>query len=193
MQDVLVTRQQAAAEHDRVRQLAREGRTDELIRELENPHRCRLLIIRGAAASRLGLLHAAAAVGPLTKLLDDPVPEVRQAAARALGRIGIASEEVFEALLRRVANDDSDDVRGVAIGSLGELHDPAVLEHVSPFLSAPQASVRFPVFYALLLSESPEAARLAHERLRQEKWYMWPYRRRLAKDVRRFRRHSSTR
>jgi HEAT repeat protein len=182
-----VTRQQAAAEHDGVRRLAREGRIDELIRELENPHRFRLLIIRAAAASRLGSLRATAAVGPVAKLLDDPVPEVRQAAARALGRIGVASGDVLEALLRRVTSDDNDEVRGTAIGSLGELRDPAVLEHVSPFLRAPQACVRFPALYALLLSENPEAQRAAHEQLRHETWYLWPYRRRLAKDVRHFR------
>jgi HEAT repeat protein len=188
MQEILVTRQQAAAEHDRGRRLAREGRIDDLIRELENPHRFRLLIIRAAAASRLGLLRAPAAVGPVSRLLDDPVPEARQAAARALGRIGFASEEVVEALLRRVTDDDNDQVRGAAIGSLGELHEPAVLEHVSPFLRAPQTCLRFPAMYALLLSENPESRRLAHEQLRREKWYLWGYRRRLAKDVRHFRR-----
>ena len=186
MREILVTRRQAATEHDRVLQLAREGRIDELIAELQNPHRFRLLIIRAAAASRLGSLRATEAARPVAELLDDPTPEVRQAAARALGRIGVASQDVVAALLRRVADDDNDDVRGAAIGSLGELHDPAVIEHVSPFLRAPQACLRFPALYAFLLSENPEAQQAAHDQLRREKWYFWPYRRRLAKDVRHF-------
>jgi HEAT repeat protein len=187
VEEVLITRKQAAAEHDRVHRLAREGRIAELIHELDNPHRYRFLIIRGAAASRLGMLGAVAAAKPVARLLDDPVPEVRQAAARALGRIGVSSPEIISALNHVVTADEANDVRGVAIGSLGELRDPAVVARARPLLTHPAASVRFPAMYALLLTDDSAAKESVRTQLRAEKWYMWPYRRRLTKDVQRFR------
>jgi HEAT repeat protein len=188
LQEILVTPQEAAAEHRRIRRLARERRTDELIDELKNPRRFRLLSIRGAAASRLGLLGARNAAHPVAELLSDPVAQVRQAAARALGRIGVADAEILAALFDVASHDSDDDVRGVAIGSLGELGDPEAAEHLTPFLSEHGASVRMPAIYALLLADDPTANRLAMEQLRRERWYMWPYRRRLAKDLRHARR-----
>jgi hypothetical protein len=62
---MLVTREEASAEHDRVRRLARDGRVDDLIRELKNLRRFRLLAIRAAAATRLGLIGQHAAAVPL--------------------------------------------------------------------------------------------------------------------------------
>jgi hypothetical protein len=140
VQEILVTRQKAAAEHKRIRRLARERRADELIRELKNPRRFRLVVLRATAASQLGLLRAPNAARPVARLLRDPVPEVRQAAARALGRIGVADERILAALLELARHDNVDDVRGAAIGSLGELGDPDAAEHLSPFLSARSAT-----------------------------------------------------
>ncbi|MCY3020099.1 MAG: HEAT repeat domain-containing protein, partial [Planctomycetota bacterium] len=56
---------------------------------------------RALVAETLGLL-GAKAVAPLTKTLEDPVPEMRAAAAAALAKLGPAAQEAVPALLQKL-------------------------------------------------------------------------------------------
>jgi HEAT repeat protein/protein-S-isoprenylcysteine O-methyltransferase Ste14 len=65
------------------------------------------------------------ALGSLLDLLGDPDPELRQIAARGLGRIG--SERAVDPLLDSLADDD-ENVRHWSISALGEIGDPRAVE-----------------------------------------------------------------
>jgi len=79
-------------------------------------------VVREAAAVALGRLPASAA-GPLVTALDDLEARVRSAAAEALGKL--AGSDGHEALRRRLAEDESTDVRRAAVTSLKGVCDEA--------------------------------------------------------------------
>jgi HEAT repeat protein len=87
--------------------------------------------------------------GPLVAALEDPEPEVRAAAAHALGEIenwwwgsGSAGAKVtFDALVLRLG-DTEVVVRLAAIEALGELRNPAGVPRLAAELSHPDAAVR---------------------------------------------------
>lgn len=73
------------------------------------------------------------AVGPLIRLLDDPVPDVRRAAAYALQWLGSAKSEATPALMR-AAKDPDADVRAVAIEALSSTNVRPPPEEFVPLL-----------------------------------------------------------
>ena len=79
---------------------------------------------RGLAASALGELDAAEAVGDIASALDDDRTHTRILAARALGRIGPAASDAVPALAA-LLEDDDDQVRAPAATALGRIGDAA--------------------------------------------------------------------
>ena len=93
---------------------------DDLINQLRNLASAQS---RGFTAERIGARgsKAARAIPHLLYVLqNDPGADARTGAAGALGDVGIASQEVVDALVRAVRHD-VDDVRLNAIISLGQL------------------------------------------------------------------------
>jgi HEAT repeats/PBS lyase HEAT-like repeat len=133
---------------------------------------------RGDAAAALGALRAQSAVPELIRLLQDTQPEVREAAARALGDIGRteAVDPLIEALgaLKSQRNDrpGSKEYEFEAIAeALGRLNDPkgveAVVESGTVRFHEGFFSVSRPHVGGLCLSDGTEArtalARIAAE------------------------------
>lgn len=85
---------------DAVQRLARLGRSQWRAAEQT---RSRSLITRCRAAEMLGAARRVEYVPTLTRLLEDPQPEVRRVAIRSLGRIG--SADAVEPLLHSVSGD----------------------------------------------------------------------------------------
>jgi len=132
---------------------------------------------RMAAASALGQIGSAEAVGPLAEALDDPDPRVRARVARALGRIGdpraadalidrtddevAVRREVAEALgsvgteparaaLESLARDEDPVVRRSAVSVLGEFESAAPVPELGRALGDGHHAVRRAAVYSLL-------------------------------------------
>lgn len=82
----------------------------------------------------------ARAVPLLVKLLEDPEPRVRGAAAVALG--DLEANDALPALLMAV-EDDASHVRQMAINALGEIGDVRALSRLRRALSDPRPEVRY--------------------------------------------------
>jgi len=125
--------------------------------------RVHALLARSEAGVRaVALRHAPASLEPdpaRTRLAEDPAPEVRAAAARALARRrGMAAWDVLAPHL-----DDPDDVvRGAAIRALGGLGAPAVPRLVARARKASGVDAARPALLALALA-GPDGARALHE------------------------------
>lgn len=102
----------------------------------------------------LGKIGDETVIASVTRLLRDPSPLVRSAAAKATGRLGGASaREVVPALLQSL-KDPSDEVRQVAAQAIGELDSqPLLLSGIADLLTAPQTEVRRAAALALLQIE----------------------------------------
>ena len=99
------------------------------------------------------------------KRLDDPDPEVRQEAARALGRIG--SHEAVDALIQRL-RDPNSTIRPDAARALGQIGSPAAVPALIEALSS--GSVELEEACAQALGAiGDRAARTRLRRLLQEK------------------------
>lgn len=132
----------------RVRQLARSGDIDGLIKELENPLEDDLIVVRGRAADHLGKLRARAAVRPLIRMLrKDPNEHARTHAVRALGEIG--TPDVIPPL-REALEDRGLAVRSWAALNLAELGDRAATPALIRQLEDRDAIVRRAAAKALL-------------------------------------------
>ncbi len=94
----------------------------------------------------------------LRRALQDKRGWVRQAAAKALGRIGVGNLEVLQAL-RQALQDEESWVRGAAAAALGQIGvgNPEVLQALRQALQDKDASVRWAAAAALrrLLPASP--------------------------------------
>ena len=91
--------------------------------------------VRRTAVESLGKIGDPAAVPSVLALVTDPLPVVRGAAAKALGRIGVSNGAVIDALSHSL--EDSDDaVKQAAAMAIGEL------EPSSPYLKPIVSLVR---------------------------------------------------
>lgn len=86
-------------------------------------------IVRANAVIGLGVVHGDELVIPISVLLRDSSVEVRLAAARALGMLGVAAIEVAGALATAVGDADRDvaDAASAALRSLGDRVAPALV------------------------------------------------------------------
>src|SRR5262249_48314319 len=108
------------------------------------------------AAERLGIIKvfgewATAQVRPpLVVALKDPRPEIREAAARALGWAG--NNEAVPALRERVeAQDETTRVKAAATRSLGRIGDRSVRGLVTVLTRDPEASIREAAVWSVAL------------------------------------------
>lgn len=82
----------------------------------------------------------------VAKALYDPAPRVRREAASALAKLG--GRQSVEALVGML-REHPDLVDEEVLQTLGSLKDQSALEHVTPFLRSPQASIRRAAAHAL--------------------------------------------
>ena len=78
-------------------------------------------------------------VSDIVRRLDDPDPEVRDEAARALGRVG--SPEAVDALVSRL-RDPGSTIRSEAAWALGQIGDPRAVTALIEGLSSPSGEVQ---------------------------------------------------
>jgi HEAT repeat protein len=125
--------------------------------------------VRGTAVRLLGELEDLESAGPLAeRLIQDPDPQVRQQAAEALGALGagappealavglddpvdmvraacvgaLAPGTAQDALLRRLAEDPSWEVRAAAAQALAAKPDPIIVAAIEAALADPNEYVR---------------------------------------------------
>jgi HEAT repeat protein len=118
------------------------------------------------AATWLGLFHEKRAVDGLISLLNDKVPKVREAAARALGRLDDVS---VLPQLTRLLNDAAEEVVLAALGALGELGDPSSLPTILARTKSWYWRRRQSAYFALHRFDDPEVLRAAREGLTDPK------------------------
>jgi HEAT repeat protein len=121
---------------------------DELGKRLEDPSR--------PAQERLEIIETFAQWAgpqgrpPLVAVLKDPSPEIRAAAARALGWPG--NDEAVPALRERVeARGETAAVKAAAVASLGRIGDRSVRDLVITATADPEASIREAALSSLAL------------------------------------------
>lgn len=88
----------------------------------------------------------ASATAPVAKLLQDAAPQVRSAAARALGDFGALAESENVA---RLLQDPDPSVRVQAAHALGDLQDPSTRQALEAALADPDGNVRTKARWAL--------------------------------------------
>jgi len=105
------------------------------------------------------------AVDEMIQRLDDPDPEVREEAARALGRIGSPDAEAVDALVARL-RDPQSTVRPDAATALGQIGDPRAVPALVESLSCPLPEVQDACARALAAFEKPRPPAKTVRRLR---------------------------
>jgi HEAT repeat protein len=103
------------------------------------------------------------AIRGITHTLQDPIPEVRRAAAAALAELG--SPEAIPALSQALADPDAD-VRVEALRTLSVIDDERVVDSLISALKDPESKVREVANEALIRWTSPAVARRLVESLR---------------------------
>jgi HEAT repeat protein len=104
----------------------------------------------------MGALGTPEARNALTTMLDDPVPEVRLAAAEQLGRLGdrVGEAEVLAVFEKNLIADldaqGQERIKMLAAMAIGEVATPAVLKHLPPLLRDPSKVVRLSAAKAIL-------------------------------------------
>jgi HEAT repeat protein len=104
----------------------------------------------------MGALGTEQAKNALVTMLDDPVVEVRLAAAAQLGKLGepIGETEVLEALEKNLADETDprgpERVRVLAALAIGEIGTAPLTRHLLKFLSDPSTQVRLAAAKAVL-------------------------------------------
>ncbi|MEN6334799.1 MAG: HEAT repeat domain-containing protein [Phycisphaerales bacterium] len=113
----------------------------------------------------MGALGTPQARNALTTMLDDPVPEVRLAAAEQLGRLGDRVGEaevmaVFEKnLMAGMDAQGQERIKMLAAMAIGEVATPAVLKNLPPLLKDPSKVVRLSAARAVLRSTAGRTGR----------------------------------
>lgn len=128
-------------------QLGSEPAVKRLIAQLKSGEAPRLMLIQALAGSRSPL-----AVRPLVDLLREVSPDVRAAAADALGKLGAA--EAVDAL-RPLLDDQVFPVRFAAASSLVRLHDTSGLTFLRELERSEHAMVRVTALEALSVEPNP--------------------------------------
>lgn len=114
--------------------------------------------------SAMGALGNEEARSALITMLDDPVPEVRLAAAEQLGRLGdpIGESEVLAVIEKNViagmSPQGQERIRMFTALAIGEIGTPAVLRRLPPFLQDPSPVVRLAAAKAALRSAARNTA-----------------------------------
>jgi len=104
----------------------------------------------------MGALGTPEARNALTTMLDDPVPEVRLAAAEQLGRLGdrIGEAEVLAVFEKDLASgqdaQSQERIRMLAAMAIGEVATPAAYKYLPPLLRDPSKVVRLSAAKAVL-------------------------------------------
>ena len=94
------------------------------------------------------------AIDEMVHRLDDPDPEVREEAARALGRIGSTDAEAVDALVARL-KDPQSTIRPDAAQALGQICDPRAIPALLEGLACPLPEVQDACAYALQAIKKP--------------------------------------
>jgi HEAT repeat protein len=128
-------------------QLGSEPAVKSLIAQIKSGQGRKLTLIEALAASRSPL-----AVRPLVDLLQEINPEVRAAAADALGKLGAA--EAVDAL-RPLLDDQVFPVRFAAASALLRLHDTSGLKLLRELEASEHAMVRVTALEALSVEPNP--------------------------------------
>jgi HEAT repeat protein len=105
------------------------------------------------------------AVEEMIRCLDDADPEVREEAARALGRIGSPDPQAVDALVARL-RDPQSTVRPDAATALGQIGDPRAVPALVEGLACPLPEVQDACARALAAFEKPPRATKTIRRLR---------------------------
>lgn len=117
------------------------------------------------AINVLGLLGARPAAAQVAGWLDHTDPEIRVAAAKALG--GMQDPEVVPALVKAL-RDESWEVRSMAAKSLGRLHEPSTIPALDRVLADRAWWVRYNAAFALTEMGAEGAAALRRALATQE-------------------------
>ncbi len=108
------------------------------------------------ALESLGKIGDPTAILPIMRLLDDPSPDVRSAAAKAIGRVGGGAATGAVPALLRALSDPEEDVRHAAAQAIGEIDPPPQnLGAVPDLLTSPRVEVRRAAALAMIESDSP--------------------------------------
>ena len=94
------------------------------------------------------------AIDEMVHRLDDPDPEVREEAARALGRIGLSDPEAVDALVSRL-RDSQSTIRPDAAQALGQIGDPRAIPALVEGLACPLPEVQDACAHALQAIKKP--------------------------------------
>jgi HEAT repeat protein len=107
------------------------------------------------AAERLGAAQDDASIQALIALTNDPDPIVREAAARALGRVGATSAT---SVIERLATSENDHLRQGAVWALGQLQNPSAVNTLTAARRDTSKHVRAEATWALGLIGGMAAA-----------------------------------
>jgi HEAT repeat protein len=129
-------------------QMGSEAAVEKIVAELKSGEGHRLTLIQA-----LSNTHSALAVPPLVELLKEHAPEVRTAAADALGKIGDPSAVPA---LRPLMNDPVFSVKFAAAAALTRLHDTSGLPFLAELQVSEHAMIRVTALEAL--AGDPDAA-----------------------------------
>jgi HEAT repeat protein len=94
------------------------------------------------------------AIDEMIHRLDDPDPEVREEAARALGRIGSSDADAVDALIARL-KDPQSTIRPDAAQALGQIGDPRAIPALVEGLACPLPEVQHACAHALEAIKKP--------------------------------------
>jgi HEAT repeat protein len=128
-------------------ELGSEPAVKTLVAQLKSGQGSRLMLVEALASSRSPI-----AVAPLQDLLRDVNPDVRAAAADALGKLG--AEETAEAL-RPLLGDQVFSVRFAAASALAGFHDESGLALLHELEGSEHAMVRVSALEALSVDPNP--------------------------------------
>jgi HEAT repeat protein len=106
------------------------------------------------------------AIDEMVHRLDDPDPEVREEAARALGRIGSPDTEAVDALVACL-KDPQSTIRPDAAQALGQIGDPRAIPALVEGLACPMPEVQDACAHALQAIKKPGRSRRTARALRK--------------------------
>ena len=115
--------------------------------------------IRRTAAESLGKIGDQSALPAVLRLLSDPIPAVRAAAAQALGRMANPTDEAVIAGLLRLLADPDDGGKQAAALAIGDIEPPPrLMAGVADLLRSSDVRVRRAAVRALLPLDTAQVA-----------------------------------